>query len=227
VGIDRGIGVAQAGAMRFPNRLLGVLVLAGLSSPALAAQTNNSDEPPPPAPTPAMVPHWYGGRIIAADVTSILVTFVLPEAVLPSRPYVYPDDINDHGSVKNTMTTVGLISLVGTPALIHLAHGNSPAALKSLGLRVGLPAAGLLVSVAILKGGRDCDETCALGGAGMTLLVMGAGMLGAGLYDVLVLARDEHPAAVTTANARKGFTLAGAVPVPRSGGGTLNLVGTF
>lgn len=171
-------------------------------------------EPPPPPPVvygdatpPPPSNDWYGWQIMLSDVASLGLSAVL----------------RDNGGQAAS------IAFLAGPAIIHIAHGRSQAALGSVVLRCGAPTAGALAG--LLIGGlviRHDDNDGPPGGfidGNMLLgLAIGAavGELTALVLDYSVLSAADPP----RARDRRPGAL-GVAFVPSSQGLTLSLGGTF
>jgi hypothetical protein len=125
-------------------------------------------------------------------------------------------------SAQNTTLIAGL-ALYGLAPVVHLAHGNLRKAGLSAALRVGFPAAGLLVGALLgaaadgrVSGtsGDDISATALFGAAGFL-----GGFIAAMAVDDSVVAREPRPPG----------PLSEVQPlfVPATGGGTFALAGRF
>lgn len=122
--------------------------------------------------------HWYGAELLFADGAG-LASLMLVTSL---------DDHGRGGTATRALSSVAVGSLALTPAIIHASHGRYGAAVGSVALRLGLPAAGLAIGAGQCAANRDSDEWC----LGPPLLGFAAGALGAILIDDLVLAREER-----------------------------------
>lgn len=116
---------------------------------------------------------WYGAPILIADGSALLLTFVA-------------------GSVSDADAVAGgLLTLAGTGYLfggpiVHFAEGRAGRGFLSLGLRAGLPIAGLALGAALSN--RDPLSTLGAGVAGFVLAMPAAIAL-----DASVLAWRPRP----------------------------------
>ena len=136
---------------------LGVTIVA-LTFLSVAAVPNafasvDSEDPPKP-PAAGLERRWYGLPIIATDVASDALLFVVPP--------------------------LGLAGMTLTAPLIHLGHDRGGAALASLGLRLTAEAISFLL---LIQNSIDCEESCSAHSAMVALLpVMLAQVLDASIF---------------------------------------------
>jgi hypothetical protein len=177
---------------------------------ALAGQARAAADVPEDAPAavedaePALVPHWYGGRVLLADGASV--------AVLAAG-----------GALRSTPVLVaGLAGWFLAAPVVHARHATFGRGAASFALRVGLPTLGLLVGQAASRGCWNdvgASDSCEVGaGAGGLFL----GVLAAEIVDIALLARDAHPAEPPPEHA-----FASPVVVPQQGGAVMGLAGRF
>lgn len=154
----------------------------------------------PPAPERAASPDGSYARSIATSdavagglvATGGLLGFICFVAI-----FDFDGEDDSHFTCPLALGALGAgaITYAVVPAVIHGRHGNVGRGLLSVGLRVGLPAAGLF-----LAGDNEDAEVLAFLG----------GVTGALLIDWFVLAKDgEAPprAAISVAPTRSGATL--------------------
>jgi hypothetical protein len=140
-----------------------VPVLVALSAPA-AAQAPGADPYSlapslvPPAPPPERrVTRYYAGQVVLSDLAAICTAAAT-------------------GGEKGFVT--GAVIYAGVPGLIHIAHGNTNSAWKSIGLRLGLPTLAVIaLDSAGSCDGPDCEPnptTLVLGGTvgGVTAMIV-------------------------------------------------------
>jgi hypothetical protein len=157
------------------------------ASPALVFPAADAQ---PAAATPRARPNWrtYGGPILLMDAVTV-ASLAVPLAMGPS--------VTDHPvlAVPTTLGFVGLLSYPVRGPLIHLGHGNSGDALRSLGVRFGAPVsgfyAGLILGALYTEEFHESTslETVLQGAAWGTL----GGMMAGGIIDSWVLARRPRP----------------------------------
>lgn len=115
-------------------RSVGVFMVALAFSPIATATTTHaaidSEEPSKP-PVTQVEQRWYGLPIIATDVASDALFFVVPP--------------------------LGLAGVTIAAPLIHVGHDHGGAALGSLGLRITAEAISLLW---LVKNSIDCEDSC-------------------------------------------------------------------
>lgn len=164
-----------------------VIAIAALGRTALAQPPGLTEVPtPPPAPS-----DWYGWQLLLADGGALGL---------------------------GAATGNGDIALgwIGTGAVVHGAHHNYGRAVLSVGMRIGLPLAGVFLGESSARGctGDLCDLGPALVG----------GMLGMGTAEVidLALAKDEPDAALPARSQR--WTPVASV---RHSGATLGIAARF
>ena len=178
------------------SALLTVILALSLLAPSLA-RANEPDA------APAAATEWYGGKIMAAD--GLTVALMVGSGVLLG---------DDHIGVT---LGVGATSFALAPAFVHYREGRTGAALTSAGLRLGLPAAGMLLAYATYEETDNDDFVDLHIGMGVGALV---GMASAMVIDWTLL--SDRPVA-RRAESSYAFGLA-----PRADGGmTLSLGGTF
>src|SRR5688500_9571273 len=122
------------------------------AAPALAAET------------PAPIVKRYGTHVLLADAAWIGATWLLASS---------------EGGSEDGASLVALGYYIGGPA-VHLAHGNSTGALKSLGARTLLPVAGGVVGGLAMSNADDDPE-----GMGAFYGLMLGAAVGAGTAMVL------------------------------------------
>lgn len=162
--------------------------------------------PPPPAPP---VKRWYGYQIMLTDLGSIVLAAASSRQTLP----------------------LGGLGFFAMPAVIHGVHHNTPMAIASPLLRLGLPVAGLLIGASAEncsnRSSSDDGDFCGLEGA---VLGMGVGLLTAMIIDY-AKAFEVRPAAyaAVTPAARKprGVSLSSAGVAPIANGAAFVLGGAF
>jgi hypothetical protein len=195
--------VTSSVSHRLRTSLLALLVIGSL---AIARPARAEDPVPPDAPSP---PTWYGWQTLLLDVSATAVW----GAALQTQT----------SSAQNTTLIAGL-ALYGLAPVVHLAHGNFRKAGLSAVLRVGFPAAGLLVGALLgaaadgrVSGtsGDDISATALFGAAGFL-----GGFVAAMAVDDSVVAREPRPPGPLS-EVRPLF-----VPTT-GGGGTFALAGRF
>ncbi len=136
--------------------------------------------PPATAPGPAEPAakprgsEWYGWQILLSDAASF--TIILAQ---PARP----------------TATIGLVTYLAVPPLIHFAHGNVKQGFASLALRVLLPPVGVIVGYT--AGSLVCNENSSCVDASVAFGGL-AGLVGTIVTDTAVLA-VERPAPLVQA----------------------------
>ena len=133
---------------------------------------------------------WYGWQILVADGLSTGLMIA--------------------GARSEGLTAVGLGGYFLAGPIIHGAHGDMPQAIADLGLRAGLPVAGLYLGNA-LDTNRDAEIP-----AGAILGLLGGGVT-AMVIDYAALSRHVRP--------EEPRTLAGVAPT--KGGAIVSLTGRF
>jgi hypothetical protein len=136
---------------------------------------------------------WYGWHIMLADAGVVAVSLA---------------------SGRNAGPGVATIGLLASGPVVHLAHHHGARAAGSLWLRVGLPAAGLILGAQM----GACSAKCDAPGGGV-ILGFGLGALTALILDDAVLAWDDRP---PPAPSSPVVSL-----VPTRGGAALALAGSF
>jgi hypothetical protein len=122
-----------------------------------------------PAEQVVTVTHTYRGHVLLSDLAAFGVAAGLQ---------------SEHGA------QLGALIYVAGPAAVHVAHGNSRAAWKSVGLRLGLPALGAMAGVAVMAA-ADCEGIfCAPIGI---VYGGGLGMASAMIVDWAFLAKKTEP----------------------------------
>jgi hypothetical protein len=200
---------------------IAVLVAALVASTSIAAaqapgQTMSWDpEVPPPAAAPVRVEPTtvsYRGQIITADVASFGLMLVGP---------LVDDNEPD-------LSGIGFAGYFLAAPLVHAAHGRGGAAVKSLGLRIGLPFLGGLVGYRLGPDDMACvqagtDGRAPHGGCGdhgslIGLLLGAAAGAGTAMYvDAKYLSHYETTRVVTWS----------AGIAPTRGGAALSFSGSF
>ena len=178
--------------MRTRDLVLAVAAMAAVS--VLVPSVGRADSHPPLDTAPAQRAHWYGAPILLADaaaVTAVTVAF--------SRREDIP-----------ALATVGALSYLFAPPVIHMVHGRPRRALVSLAARFSLPVLGLAIGH----------------GAGSDTALVAGFTVGAGLAMIAdqALAVDRHPVEAP-APARSAAIQPYLQPLAR--GGAIGLTGRF
>jgi len=133
---------------------------------------------------------WYGGQVLISDAVTLSV---LGTGFGLAHGNAAPD-------ASAALIPIGALGYVLVPATIHAFHGQPTTALKSLCLRVGLPALGVVIGKA-----QDCPASdggkC---GAG-PMLGLAVGIALASLLDAAVLSYDQ-PSADQVQSAQFGIS---------------------
>jgi hypothetical protein len=164
---------------------VGVIVLAAGSAKA----QSSSSETPPSADAErtetSTASRWYGWQTLATDGAAITLVVIGVDQGAGD-----PFSRNRHGEAI-ALTGLGTY-LVGAPA-VHAFHRRAGAAMGSLALRVGAPAAGFLAA-STLEGcvGSDNADSCASRAEGVGILF---GIGTAMALDAAFLARESVEAA--------------------------------
>lgn len=159
---------------------------------------------------------WYGWQTILTDSAAL--------GMAGSAPFTK--------SVGTAMGSLGVYMLM--PPLVHLLHGHGGRAERSLGMRIGLPAAGaLFLPLAVIAYGsrsssaRICSSDKDCGVELLTLAGIGAvsGLVGAMVWDAMT-AFDEHKVErqVTRRVSRVSW---GPTVAVEPGGGRVAIAGSF
>lgn len=151
---------------------------------SLSVTAAHADGPPGTAPflapTSAPVDHrtqWYGWQILAIDA-ALMAALV---ASLDER--------------TDSVASLSLLGLIASGPIVHAANGKSDRILSSLGLRLGLPLAGLALGSA---GCDDKDES--LGEAyGCAAGMIGGIAIGTLVAEVIDISRSTRRVAVREA----------------------------
>ena len=156
------------GAMRTP--ILVALIAASTATAARAAEP--APAPSLTAPAPETTRVNFGGQIVLADVSTLVLATVVAQKTGDGHLFLaYP---------------------LAAP-LVHVAHGDGRGAMGSLALHAGLPVAGAFLGFAVNRAGCGSGEfMCGLGGFGIGGLV---GLVSATLIDATYLAHVERPVA--------------------------------
>ncbi len=161
------------------------------------------------APAVETTTEWYGWEIMLTDAASLTLLFA--GAMLAGD--------GDAQLLASGAVAAGVGGLALAPAFVHLQHGNPGTAVASIGVRVGLPAAGMLAGYAAscIKD-EDQEVACPLS----LLFGVVGGSAAALIIDYALLSRSTV-AVNPRRDARYGLGVA-----PRSEGGfTLSLGGSF
>jgi hypothetical protein len=150
----------------------------------------------------------YRLTMVAVDATAV--------ALVAAGVYL------DHEDVTPALALVGVGTYVLGGPIIHLAHEQSGRALGSIGLRVGLPATGLLVGGALAASCGGASEWCLVGAVLFGGVIGLGGVLAAIIVDDAVLGRAPKPA--TKSAARVALT---PLLDPKRRAAGLSLVGAF
>lgn len=120
----------------------------------------------------------YAGATVACDLSSLGVG--LSSAPLQSAVPSY----------------VGFAGYFLCAPIVHAAHGGGDRAAGSVGLRIGLPAAGALIGAGIFLAADKCHgELCGLGGVVAMIAGAAVGAIAASIVDAAVLAKEPASAA--------------------------------
>lgn len=140
--------------------------------------------PPVAALPPAVSRRWYGWQIILTDASAVTLTVAgaLGEA--------------------DGLVTLGVLSYLFGPPIVHFAHRNVGRGFGSLGLRLGAPFVGALLGVAV----ANCSEGSDFCGMPEVAVAMTAATLTAVVVDAAVLAYDveKKPRRTWTPSLRLG-----------------------
>jgi hypothetical protein len=147
--------------------------------PLDAASSTASSAAPPAAPPPDR--EWYGGEILLAEAGAISLVLLATQV---------------HGSGADEALGLGAAVLhYASGPVIHGLHGRRAGTiLGSLGLRLGLPAGGLIIGAMIgaQSSCTDCSISDDLGSLGGVLTGMAYGAITgaalAGVLDAMLLA---------------------------------------
>ena len=137
-----------------------------------AAQPTTTPTAPPPEVVHEGGPRWNGYQTLAVDALALGVLALAVE-----------EDAREVAWLGLGLATVG-------PAMVHAAHGRTPAAVGSSLLRLGAVAAGLSIGAALETCGPEAHSTCRVEGAMIGALV---GWGAAAVIDGVMVAR-ERPA---------------------------------
>jgi hypothetical protein len=182
-------------------------------------------EPPRPVPVAVAVPtqvdtrrQWYGWQTLSADGAAL--GFLTLGSALAS------DDDSDSGHTgidSFVVVGVGMYALGGP--IVHAAHQNWGAAAASLGLRVGLPLAGILIGSGVDGCGakRDPDVCGAVGPAFGALLGIGAAIA----IDAAALGYEQVPVASAATTRPPLAAISTPFVVADAHHAMLGVVGTF
>ncbi len=161
-----------------PNRyrtLTTATIASALAVPSVVlAQAPGEFRPKPlvMAPSaPATIEIKYGMELLAADILSLLTLHVGAEAE------------------SESLLTLGTLGLLLAAPAVHLAHNNGASALKSAGLRVTLPLAGMLIGYAVGPKGFNPNCIDCVGGSSSTGSFPGM-LIGGGIGIVTTLVID-------------------------------------
>jgi hypothetical protein len=136
------------------------------------APAARATEPQPVEPVLLHATRWYGWQNLMGD--GIALSFgALAVAI-------------DADGASNALGSVSSLVYLGASPLIHSSHGEAGSVFGSLGLRFGLPTAGLLIGFAVARGCSfypgGCDD--ALRGASV-------GVVSAMAIDAALLAHED------------------------------------
>lgn len=160
-------------------------VALALAVPAVAmAQAPGESLPQPQALTtraPATVERSYGMQLAAADILSLVTVFV------------------GANTESESLMSLGSLGLVLAAPAVHLAHDNGASALRSAGLRVTLPLAGMLIGYAVGPKdlAADCIDACSSSSSGSLsgmLIGGGLGVVTTLIIDYTVLGKKTEKA---------------------------------
>jgi hypothetical protein len=171
-----------------------------------------ADDDPPSAATASPQPrltkeHWYGGQTLAADGAALALV------------------VAGIGLQSGGLTLFGATAYLGGGPIVHWAHGHVGMGFADLGIRAGLPFAGLFVGAmagAVIFRNDGVYGSLLAGAVGFL-----GGIVGASVIDSAALAYEDVPVRPVTS-----LHIAPTVGVerePRGGGSrtTLGLAGTF
>jgi len=140
--------------------------------------------------------HWYGWETLLVDGASL--------GVVVGGFWLRPP--HQDWSVVSIVGIGGLV--LGAP-VVHWAHGRAGVGFASLGLRVGLPALGILLAAAIPCSGSECSEQ-------MLGLLLGVSLIPAPIVlDSAWLAREQQ----TAGAAHSARSVLSLVPFVNAAGG--------
>ncbi len=149
----------------------------GLDEPNLAAGATRTER--------------YGSQILVADVAWFAAT-MLVGSLEARRGGGYADDGSYDDDPDTSIAGVLAMGYFVTGPAIHLKHGNSSGAAKSLAARALLPMGGAVLGmVAFMEDCRGDDLGCGLAPIAGMVVGGAAGMVGAMALDWTVLGKHE------------------------------------
>ncbi len=149
----------------------------GLDEPNLAAGATRTER--------------YGNQILVADVAWFAAT-MLVGSLEARRGGGYDDDGSYDDDPDTSIAGVLAMGYFVTGPAIHLKHGNSSGAAKSLAARALLPMGGAVLGmVAFMEDCRGDDLGCGLAPIAGMVVGGAAGMVGAMALDWTVLGKHE------------------------------------
>ena len=182
-------------------------------------------EAPRPVPVAVAVPiqvetqrHWYGWQTLSADGAAL--SFLTLGSALASDG---DSDAGRTGIDSFVVVGVGMYALGGP--IVHAAHQNWGAAAASLGLRVGLPLAGILIGSGVDGCGAksDADVCGAVGPALGALLGIGAAIA----IDAAALGYEQVPATNAATTPRPLAAITTPLVIADAHQAMLGVMGTF
>jgi hypothetical protein len=151
-----------------------------LLSGVVSAQSQKSTNPGPTATPPALTAtdgpfRRYPAETLLVDASALVL--VITGAAVQSGPVA---------------ASGGVVYLLGAP-FVHLYEGDDGSRFaSSLGLRVGLPVLGALTGLVIGSQHCDADLACGFRALGVSVLLAGAGVLGAVAIDAEYIAKRRQ-----------------------------------
>jgi hypothetical protein len=170
---------------------------------------------PPPAPLPVEYDD-YRLTLLGVDVAAV--------SMLVGAAYLSQD-----GTSAAPLALAGFGAYAFGGPVVHLVHEQPSRALGSLGLRLGLPLAGLLTGAALIPTCPSGDAgVCTASMLGIGILLAGGGALAAMIIDDTVLGYAPKASPEYQSRRESSFLLAVAPLLePRRKTSGLSLVGAF
>lgn len=194
--------------------LAATLVVCPSRARAQAAAGDAPRSPRTTVPEPP-VRGWYGWQTLVSDGASVM-------AFAGALALYRPSSGGAQDLSAGLLVLAGSGYLVGAPAL-HLAHDAPWKAAGSLGMRLGLPAAGLFAGLAVAP---RCSGLRCMDGLGSGALGALLGLVGAIVVDAAVLAFEPAPIAAKRLGVASAWNLAPRVdPLRGEVGVTLGAAG--